>query len=271
MLSKPAAVSKVDSMNGSADFPTDIAIRDLGVHFGGARLALQDVNLDIRQREFVALIGASGCGKTTLLNVIAGLVPVAEGTATLRGTPPAAGRRDVCYILARDALLPWRTVIQNVEYGLEVSGVRREERARIAMHYVEKVGLGNCRDFYPSKLSQGMRQRTSLARAFAVGRGIYLMDEPFSALDSQTKLLLHDLLLDLWSSSGATVVFVTHDIGEAITLADRVIVMSKKGTGVVDEIPINLPRPRSADALQADEHYHDLYRRTWASLKASTV
>jgi NitT/TauT family transport system ATP-binding protein len=115
-----------------------------------------------------------------------------------------------------------------------------------------------------------MRQRVSLARAFAVERPIYLMDEPFSALDSQTKLILHDQLLDLWSNSGATVMFVTHDIGEAITLADRVVVMAKKGSGVVDEIRIDLPRPRSAEALQADARYHDLYRRTWISLKASS-
>ncbi|MEK7750297.1 MAG: ABC transporter ATP-binding protein [Acidobacteriota bacterium] len=228
------------------------------------------MDLDVRQGEFVALIGASGCGKTTLLNVIAGLVPAAGGTVTIRDLPPSAGRRDICYVLARDALLPWRTVVGNVEYGLELSGVGREERERQALAYIEKVGLRNYRDFYPSKLSQGMRQRVSLARAFAVDRGIYLMDEPFSALDSQTKLLLHDQLLGLWESSGATVVFVTHDIGEAITLADRVIVMSKKGTGVVEEIRVELPRPRSADALQADARYHDLYRRTWKSLKAST-
>jgi NitT/TauT family transport system ATP-binding protein len=114
-----------------------------------------------------------------------------------------------------------------------------------------------------------MRQRVSLARAFAVGRSVYLMDEPFSALDAQTKLHLHDQLLALWESSRATVVFVTHDIGEAVTLADRVIVMSKKGTGVVDEIEVDLPRPRSADALQADPRFHDLYRRTWTALKAS--
>ncbi|MGH7211457.1 MAG: ABC transporter ATP-binding protein, partial [Acetobacteraceae bacterium] len=177
---------------------------------------------------------------------------------------------DICYILARDALLPWRTVAGNVEYGLELSGVGRDEREHRAMTYIEKVGLRNYRDFYPSKLSQGMRQRVSLARAFAVGRSIYLMDEPFSALDSQTKLLLHDQLLGLWESSRATVVFVTHDIGEAITLADRVIVMAKNGTGIVDEIRVDLPRPRSADALQADTRYHDLYRGTWASLKAST-
>ena len=135
---------------------------------------------------------------------------------------------------------------------------------------MEKVGLRNYRDFYPSRLSQGMRQRVSLARAFAVGRSVYLMDEPFSALDSQTKLVLHDQLLQLWETSRSTVVFVTHDIGEAITLADRVVVMSKRGTGVVDEIRVDLPRPRSADALQADARYHDLYRRTWTSLKAST-
>jgi NitT/TauT family transport system ATP-binding protein len=249
--------------------PIDIRVRGLDVDFGQGRNVLSGVDIDVGQGEFVALIGASGCGKTTLLNVIAGLVPAAKGTVTVRDRAPAAGRGDICYVLARDALLPWRTVQGNVEYGLELSGVGREERTRRAAVYVEKVGLGPSRNFYPSKLSQGMRQRVSLARAFAVGRSTYLMDEPFSALDSQTKLVLHDQLLSLWESSGATVVFVTHDIGEAITLADRVLVMSRRGVGVVDEIKIDLPRPRSAEALQADSHYHDLYRRTWTSLKAS--
>jgi NitT/TauT family transport system ATP-binding protein len=248
-----------------------ISVRGLAVSFGQANDVLSGVNLDVRQGEFVALIGASGCGKTTLLNVIAGLVPTSRGTAAIGERPPAAGRGDVCYILARDALLPWRTVQGNVEYGLELSNVGRAERERRATTYVEKVGLENCRDFYPSKLSQGMRQRVSLARAFATRRNVYLMDEPFSALDSQTKLVLHDQLLSLWETSRATVVFVTHDIGEAITLADRVIVMSKKGTGIAEEIRVDLPRPRSAEALQADARYHDLYRRTWTCLKASTA
>ena len=249
----------------------DITVRELAVSFGQGRNALSGVDLGVLEGEFVALIGASGCGKTTLLNVIAGLVPAAGGTVTIRDRPPSAGRSDICYILARDALLPWRTVVGNVAYGLELSGVGRAERERRAMEYVEKVGLQSYRDFYPSKLSQGMRQRVSLARAFAVGRDIYLMDEPFSALDSQTKLMLHDQLLGLWDSSRATVVFVTHDIGEALTLADRVVVMSKRGTGVVEEISVDLARPRSAEALQADARYHELYRRTWTSLKASTA
>ncbi len=248
----------------------DISVRGLAVNFGRSTNASQGVDLAVRAREFVALVGASGCGKTTLLNVIAGLVPATSGTVTIRDTPPTAGRGDICYILARDALLPWRTVLGNVEYGLELSGVGRDERQRRAMTFVERVGLRDYRDFYPSKLSQGMRQRVSLARAFAVERKIYLMDEPFSALDSQTKLMLHDQLLGLWETSRATVVFVTHDIGEAITLADRVIVMAKKGTGVAAEIRVDLPRPRSADALQADARYHDLYRKTWTALKAST-
>jgi NitT/TauT family transport system ATP-binding protein len=248
---------------------TDIRVADLSVDFGQGRNVLTGVNLDVPRGEFIALIGASGCGKTTLLNVIAGLVPASGGTVSIRNARPAAGRRDVCYILARDALLPWRTVLGNVEYGLEVSGVGRAERRRTALAYIDKVGLANYREFHPSRLSQGMRQRTSLARAFAVGRPVYLMDEPFSALDSQTKLVLHDQLLELWGSSGATVVFVTHDIGEAITLADRVVVLSKRGTGVADEIRIDLPRPRSAEALQADQRYHELYSQTWTSLKAS--
>jgi NitT/TauT family transport system ATP-binding protein len=249
----------------------DIRVEELSVNFGRARNALSGVDLQIPKGEFVALIGASGCGKTTLLNVIAGLVPASGGRVTIRNSAPAAGRSDICYILARDALLPWRTVQGNVEYGLELSGIGRDERARQAQVYLEKVGLQDYREFYPSKLSQGMRQRVSLARAFAVGRGVYLMDEPFSALDSQTKLLLHDQLLALWENSHAIVVFVTHDIGEAITLADRVIVMSKSGAGVADEIRVDLPRPRSAEKLQADARYHDLYRKTWTSLKASTA
>jgi NitT/TauT family transport system ATP-binding protein len=247
----------------------DISVRGLAVRFGAADV-LRGVDLSVREREFVALVGASGCGKTTLLNVIAGLVPPTGGTVAVRNQPPAAGRSDICYVLARDALLPWRTVLGNVEYGLELSGVGRDERRRRALTYLERVGLRDYRDFYPAKLSQGMRQRVSLARAFAVERNIYLMDEPFSALDSQTRLLLHDQLLGLWDASRATVVFVTHDIGEAITLADRVIVMAKKGTGVAEEIRIDLPRPRSADALQADARYHDLFRKTWTALKAST-
>lgn len=192
--------------------PVDISVQGVSVDFGQARHALSGVELTVREGEFVALVGASGCGKTTLLNVVAGLVPASSGSVMIKSRPPAAGRMDICYILARDALLPWRTVIGNVAYGLELSGVGRDERERRAMAYVEKVGLRDYRDFYPSRLSQGMRQRVSLARAFAVGRSIYLMDEPFSALDAQTKLHLHDQLLALWESSRATVVFVTHDI-----------------------------------------------------------
>lgn len=176
---------------------------------------------------------------------------------------------DICYILARDALLPWRTVKSNVEYGLELSGTGRREREALALAFIEKVGLLDYRDSYPSRLSQGMRQRVSLARAFAVGRDVYLMDEPFSALDSQTKLVLHDQLLSLWESTGKTVVFVTHDIGEAITLADRMIVLSKRGGGIAAEIRIDLPRPRSADRLQADERYHELFRHAWKALQGS--
>lgn len=253
-----------------ADRVAEIGVHRLVVDFGQARPVLSDLCMEIVQGEFVALIGASGCGKTTLLNVIAGLVPASGGSVMVRNRPPVAGRNDVCYVLARDALLPWLTVLQNVAYGLRLSGFGRAERERRALSYIERVGLARFRDVYPAKLSQGMRQRTSLARAFAVERGIYLMDEPFSALDSQTKLVLHDQLLSLWEQSGATVVFVTHDIREAVTLADRVIVMSNTGTGLAEEIPIDLPRPRSAEDLQASERYHELYRQTWLSLKAST-
>jgi len=164
-----------DVSAADGDRPVDIGVRGLAVTFGQPRSVLAGVDVTVRRGEFVALIGASGCGKTTLLNVIAGLVPAAGGTVTIAGTPPAAGRRDICYVLARDALLPWRTVMGNVEYGLELSGIGREERARRAASYLNRVGLAHPRDLYPSRLSPRMRPRMSLARAFAVGPSLYLM------------------------------------------------------------------------------------------------
>ena len=238
--------------------------------FGQARNALTGVDLSVRRGEFVALIGASGCGKTTLLNVIAGLVPAAAGTVTVGGAPPAAGRADICYVLARDALLPWRTVAGNVEYGLELSGVGREERSARAATYIEKVGLlDRARSLpvagFPRACGSACRWRAPSPSAAAS----ISWTSPSARSIRRPSWCCTISSSGLWESSGATVVFVTHDIGEAITLADRVLVMSKKGTGVVDEIHVDLARPRSAEALQADAHYHDLYRRTWTSLKAS--
>ena len=244
-----------------------IELDQVTVTFGRATPVLPAVDLTIAPGEFVAIVGASGCGKTTLMNVIAGLVPFDSGVAQVGGRAPAAGRADIAYILARDALLPWKSVQANVEYALMLSGVPRRERGERARSYLDKVGLGAATDLLPAALSHGMRQRVALARAFAVERSIYLLDEPFSALDAQTKLVLQDLLLDLWEENRKTVVFVTHDIGEAIVLADRVVVMGANGGGIIEEVPVRLSRPRSSEDLQESTDYHDTYRHAWHALR----
>ena len=244
-----------------------ISVRDVTVAFGRGTPVLSSLDLEVRSGEFVALVGASGCGKTTLMNVVAGLVAARSGTVLVNGHPPVAGQRDVAYVLARDALLPWRTVSQNVEYALMLSQVEEAQRKPTASRFLDSVGLLAHQDKYPSALSQGQRQRVALAWAFAVDRDVYLLDEPFSALDAQTKLVLHDQLLALWEATRKTVIFVTHDIGEAVTLADRVVVLGMRGRGIIEEIPVDLPRPRSAAELQESDAYHQIYKRAWHALR----
>lgn len=190
-----------------------ISVRDVTVAYGSATPVLSQISLEVRSGEFLALVGASGCGKTTLMNVIAGLVQPRSGNVLVNGHPPVARQRDVAYVLARDALLPWRTVCGNVEYALMLSGIEKVRWKPTAQNFLQSVGLSAHKDKYPAQLSHGQRQRVALARAFAVDRDVYLLDEPFSALDAQTKLMLHDQLLALWEASRKTVVFVTHDIG----------------------------------------------------------
>jgi len=244
-----------------------IVIEGGTVTFGRQTPVFSGVDFRVEPGEFVTIVGASGCGKTTLMNVIAGLVPLESGVASVGGTEPEAGRQDIAYILARDALLPWKTAQQNVEYALMLSGVDRRQRRARARDYLNKVGLGESGSLLPAALSHGMRQRVALARAFAVERSIYLLDEPFSALDAQTKLVLQNHLLALWEENRKTVVFVTHDIGEAVALSDRVVVMAPSGAGIVAEISVDLSRPRSSEELQESAEYHDIYRQTWHALR----
>ncbi len=255
-----------DGLDVAADLSDGpvVRVRDLRVTFSAAKSVLEGIDLDVSDGEFVAIVGHSGCGKTTLLNVVAGLVPASGGDVYVSGRGPRAGRSDICYLLARDALLPWRSVLRNVEFGLELAGMNATERRSIAATILQEVGLAGFGDYYPSALSQGMRQRASLARGFAVDRSVYLMDEPFSALDAETRMLLHGQLLRLWEKRRRVVLFVTHDIAEAVLLADRVIVL---GAGrIVADIPIPLERPRSAESLQGEEAFHVLYRNVWSTL-----
>lgn len=226
--------------------------------------ALGGVSLDIGRSEFIALVGPSGCGKTTLLNIAAGLISPQGGTTLLNGKPPAAGRGDVAYMLARDAMLPWRTAIRNVEYGLELRGVGKVERHDRAKELLNAVGLGRYENAYRSELSHGMRQRVALARTFALKSEILLMDEPYGALDIHLKIQLGELLLQLWDKDRRTVMFVTHDLHEAISLADRVVVMCPNPGRVIADVEIPLERPRSLNELQTNPEYHKLYSQIWS-------
>ena len=224
---------------------------------------LRTTTAQVESEQFVALLGPSGCGKTTVLNMVAGLVRPTAGIVTLNGHEPRLGDSDVGYLLARDALLPWRDALDNVALPLQVRGVGRRERERLALQVLEEVGLGHFKEAFPSQLSHGMRQRVAVARTLVVEPSTLLMDEPFSALDAQTRLGLQQRFLQLWERVRCTVMFVTHDLTEAILMADRVIVFSARPGEIRADFPVELERPRSLVDLQGSEQFHRLFRRIW--------
>ena len=212
-------------------------------------LALEEVNLSIPEGQFVALVGASGCGKTTLLNMVAGLIEPTRGEILVDGRRPSVPNLDIGYMFARDALLPWRTARRNVELPLETRGWDRNRRRERAREMLELVGLKGRETQYRLQLSQGMRQRVGLARTLAADPSLLLMDEPFAALDARTKLTLQAEFLRIWENQESgrrkTVIFVTHDLQEAVLLADRVIVMLPNPGHVAEDKLVDLPRPRA--------------------------
>lgn len=225
-----------------------VSIQDLGKAFpkedGTATQALEGVTLEIRDEEFVCLVGPSGCGKTTLLRIIAGLETATTGSVTIDGravTGPDPGRG---MVFQEYSLFPWRRVIDNVAFGLEMKGVKKEERHKTADYYIDMVGLSQFRDAYPYELSGGMRQRVAIARALANDPDVLLMDEPFGALDAQTRNRMQKELLSLQDETRQTIVFVTHSVDEAVYLADRIIVLSPRPGKVREVIDIPWPRPR---------------------------
>lgn len=228
---------------------------------------LRPTSLRMDGEQFVALVGPSGCGKTTVLNMVAGLIQPTNGSITLDGRPPRVGDGDVGYLLARDALLPWRTALKNVMLPLEVRGMGRAESEALSKKILSDVGLGDFLDAYPSQLSHGMRQRVAVARTLVVEPHTLLMDEPFSALDAQTRLSLQQQFLELWERVRSTVIFVTHDLAEAILMADRVLVFSARPGGVCAEFDINFKRPRLVVELQGTDEFHELFRRVWNVLR----
>lgn len=235
-----------------------LSARDVSHRFpgrpGSAPLSvLEGVNIDIPAGHFVVLAGESGCGKSTLLRAMAGLLRPTAGTILHDGDPvsSASPRRGV--VFQADAVFPWLTVRENVEYGPARRGMPKSERVELADHWCELVGLANFRNAYPKELSGGMRKRVDLARVYANDPDVLLMDEPFSALDSQTKNRMQEEVLKLWQATGKTVVFVTHDLEEAVFLADTVVVMATRPGRIASLVKINLPRPRTDEMRISDE------------------
>ncbi len=217
----------------------------------GSLQALESIDLDLGEGEFVSIVGASGCGKSTLLRIVAGLEQATAGEMTLEGIPLAGPGRDRGMVFQQYTLYPWQTAQQNVEFGL--AGLARRERAEVALRYLDVVGLRDFAKAYPSQLSGGMQQRVAIARALALRPRILLMDEPFGALDAQTRSLMQELLLSIWERDRLAVLFVTHDIDEAIFLADRILVMSAKPGRVRELIEVPLERPRRYEQQMTPE------------------
>ena len=227
--------------------------------------ALRGVSLSVPAEEFVALLGPSGCGKTTLLNILAGLLPPTAGEVYFEG-PTEPGRPLTAMVFQEFALFPWRTVQGNVEFGLEELGLGATERARRARQYIELAGLGGFEARFPHQLSGGLRQRVGIAWALAVDPAVLLMDEPFSALDAQTRQLMQEELLGIWERTRKTIIYVTHNIQEAVYLADRVVVLSRRPGRILAEVPIELKRPR-AEAMTGEPPFVHAVERIWALIK----
>jgi NitT/TauT family transport system ATP-binding protein len=228
-----------------------IEIQDVSVSFKSEHstvTAIENINLTVGSGEFVSCVGPSGCGKTTLLRVLAGGLAPTAGAVRF-----GAGRGRIGVVFQEHSLLPWRTAIDNVAYGLELAGVDKRKRRSVAADYLELVGLAGFEDCYPSQLSGGMKQRANLARAIAIDPDVLLMDEPFAALDAQTKEVMQAELLRVWSETRQTVLFITHQIDEAVYLADRVVAFSRRPGRVKAELPIGLDRPRPLEIKRTPE------------------
>jgi NitT/TauT family transport system ATP-binding protein len=237
-----------------------VRIEGVSHQFADVRV-LENIDLSVGRGEFIALVGMSGCGKTTLLNLVAGLLQTDSGHIMVAGETICGPRPMTGYMFARDALLPWRTALENVAYSLELRGVPKDERRKRARAWLERLGLIAAADKYRSQLSQGMRQRVALGRTLAIEPDLLLLDEPFAALDAQTKQELQPKFLELWEGSSTTVILVTHDIDEAISMADRVVVMSRNPGRIAEDVRVALPRPRNLADLVDDSTYRALRHR----------
>ena len=253
--------------------------RDFTTPVGGVYRAIDEISFTVPGGAFVAIVGPSGCGKSTLLNIVAGLMPPSSGTVRVGGDTLTGLNRHATYMFQQDALLPWKTVRDNVALGLTLAGAARAEAQSRADAWLERVGLADFASHYPAQLSGGMRKRAAMAQNWILDRGIVLMDEPFSALDVHTRQRMETELLALWEGRSPerlalrkTVVFVTHDLEEAIALADEVVILSAgPAARVVAQHHVALARPRDLMELRTTPEFVDLYRRIWAVLRQEVV
>ena len=240
---------------------------------GGERYtAVTDTSLAIAPGEFVSVVGPTGCGKSTLLNLAAGLLATSAGEVRVEGAPLDGINRRAGYMFQADALMPWRSALSNVMAGLEFGGMPRDAALPMARDWLARVGLAGFEDRYPHQLSGGMRKRVALAQMLILDPQILLMDEPFSALDIQTRQLMENELLELWSADRKSVLFITHDLEEAISLSDRVIVLSAgPGTHPIGEFAIDLPRPRDVAEIRLTKRFVELHEAIWQVLRGEVL
>lgn len=232
----------------------NLEVRDLDQSFpredGSTLTVLDHVSFDVKDKEFVCILGSSGCGKTTLLRLIAGLDTARSGSIILEGEEITGTSPKVGFVFQEYSLFPWRTVIDNIAFGLEMKGISKEDRYRVAERYLNLINLAQFRDSYPSELSGGMRQRVAVARALTLDPVLLLMDEPFGALDAQTRNMLQKELLQIWEKTKKMIVFITHSVDEAVYLADRIIVMTPRPGRICRNFEVQLPRPRDRTGVE---------------------
>jgi NitT/TauT family transport system ATP-binding protein len=244
----------------------DVVIHHRRQRYGDMLLAVDGATLDVEDGEFISIVGPSGCGKTTLLNALDGLIPLTSGQLSLNSRPITRPGPDRSVVFQQPSLLPWRTVMGNIVYGLEIQGLKKDEARARARRLVDLVVLNGFEDSFPLELSGGMQQRVNLARALAVDPEVLLLDEPFAALDAQTRETMQQELLRIWSETRKTAIFITHDIVEAVYLADRVIVFTARPGRVKEVVKIDLPRPRDL-RIKRDPRFLEIETRIWESIR----
>jgi len=249
---------------------TAIVLRQVSKQFPskkGVFTAVKDLNLKVRSGEFLSVVGPSGCGKSTILSLVAGLEPPTTGEVLVEGRPVEGVQRNLGFLFQRDALLPWKNVLDNVRFAPQLRQWPKDTALELSRTWIRRVGLAGFEQNYPHQLSGGMRKRVALAQTLIYDPPTVLMDEPFSALDVQTRNLMENELLDLWSEFQKTVIFITHDLEEAIALSDRVVVMTAGPGRIKAEYSIDLPRPRNVTEIRFNPAFTELYEKIWRDLR----